>query len=68
MSENTQNDIRRLLKSFGIQADDAISIHIAQLPEDTSLHLRITLEDLTDYGGAPPAEKLRVEVEGEVRS
>ena len=68
MSETTREDIRRLLKSFGIQADDAISSFINQVPENTPLRLRITLEDLTDYGGNPPAERLQVELEGEVRS
>jgi hypothetical protein len=66
MSDQTQQDIRRLLKSFGIQADEAINAHIARNPGDTPLQLRITLEDLTDYGDVLPGEQLHLVMEGAV--
>ncbi|MCA9957204.1 MAG: hypothetical protein KC434_20890 [Anaerolineales bacterium] len=67
MEDNARQDIRRLLKSFGIQADEAIMAHLAQLPEGTVLQLRVTLEDVTDYGGNPPTNPLQLEIEGEVK-
>ena len=67
MSENSRNDIRRFLKTFGIQADEALIAHITRNPGSTPLRLRIILEDVTDYGQLPPDEKLRLEMEGEVQ-
>ncbi|HPV05859.1 MAG TPA: DUF6494 family protein [Aggregatilineales bacterium] len=67
MNEATQTDIRKLLKRFGVEADRAISEYVKQVPGDKPLQLRITLEDMTDYGDDAPAEWLYVEVEGEVR-
>ncbi|MEM5776574.1 MAG: hypothetical protein AAGU05_16340 [Anaerolineaceae bacterium] len=67
MEDISRNDIRILLKTFGIQADDEIMHHLLSVQHKGSLHLRITLEDLTDYGGQPPAKPLHVEVEGEIR-
>ena len=67
MEDNARQDIRRLLKSFGIQADEAIMAHLAQQSEGTVLHLRVTLEDVTDYGDNPPASPLRFEIEAEVK-
>jgi len=49
VDESVVSDIRRLLKTFGVQADAAIIQHLRQHPEVKSLHLRISLEDLTDY-------------------
>ena len=67
MNDTTRNDIRKLLKNFGIQADEAISAHLGSLPASQPLHVRITLEDLTDYGPTPPNEELHLEIEGEIR-
>ena len=66
MSEANRDDIRQLLRSFGIKADEAISAYVGQTRPGRPLRLRIVLEDLTEYEPAP-AERLRVEVEGEVR-
>ena len=66
MSDDTRNDIRALLKRFGIRADEAIIRHLATQAGNTALKLRCTLEDVTDYGDAPPSEPLHVLVEGEV--
>ena len=67
MEDNARQDIRRLLKTFGIQADEAIMAHLAQQPDGVALQLRITLEDVTDYGDYPPVRPLQLEIEGEVR-
>jgi hypothetical protein len=66
MSDQTQQDVRRLLKTFGIQADEAIMAHISQYPGEVPLQLRLILEDVTDYGDAPPDKKLYLEIEGTV--
>ncbi|HZW02323.1 MAG TPA: hypothetical protein VFF68_00225 [Anaerolineaceae bacterium] len=66
MREATQNDIRKLLKTFGVRTDQAIAAYLEQHPSVRQLRLRLVLEDLTDYGGNPPAEPLAVVVEGEV--
>jgi hypothetical protein len=67
MMESSRDDIRRLLKGFGIAADEAIITHLARTQSTGPLHLRITLEDLTDYPGAGPEPPLHMEIEGHVR-
>jgi hypothetical protein len=71
MDNSTREDIRRLLKNFGIQADEAIMAHLERLPEGTTLQLRMTLEDLTVYPPEHtrqhPGEILHLEIEGQVR-
>lgn len=67
MSDQTQQDIRQLLKTFGIQADETVMAYVERHPDQTPLHIRLTLTDVTDYGDQPPAEPLLVEIEGEVR-
>jgi hypothetical protein len=65
--DSSRSDIRRLLKSFGVKADEAIVGHLARLPAGRPLQLRVTLEDLTDYGDSPPKRPLAVAVTGQVR-
>lgn len=67
MEEITQNDIRRLLKSFGVQSDQAIAAHLERNPTLPALRLRLVLEDITDYGDSLPPEALHFEIEGVVR-
>lgn len=67
MESTSRDDIRRLLKGFGIAADEAIVAHLARLPGRRPLHLRITLEDLTDYQGEAPQEPLHLEMEGHIQ-
>lgn len=67
MEEISRNDIRTLLKTFGIQADDEIMHHLISAQYKGTLHLRITLDDLTNYGDQVPEKPLHVEVEGEIR-
>lgn len=66
--DDYRDDIRRLLKTFGIQADEAVVAHLARNPDAGPLQIRLLLEDLTDYGDRPPDEPLRVEIAGEVRA
>ena len=67
MEESSRNDIRRLLKTFGIQADEMILTHLTRYPGKQPLRLRLVLTDLTEYGDSPPAESLNLEIEGEIR-
>ncbi len=67
MEDNSRNDIRKLLKTFGINADEAIIAHLARNPECPDLIIRISLEDLTDYGTDLPDKSLGYEIEGTIR-
>lgn len=72
MEDTSRQDIRRLLKTFGVRADEALIAHLARNPQVASLRIRLVLEDLTDYGDAPsgeppPGEPLRLEIEGDVQ-
>lgn len=67
MEDQTRHDIRRLLKSFGIQADEAIMEFVSRYPGTTPLRVRITLQDMTTYSDVPPGQPLFVEIEGEVQ-
>lgn len=64
---SSRDDIRRLLKTFGVKADEAILAYLVRNPEVGPLRLRLLLEDLTDYGDAPLEQPLKLEVVGEVR-
>jgi hypothetical protein len=66
MEESARHDIRRLLKTFGVKADEALIAHLARNPGVAGLRVRVVLEDLTDYGEQEPAEPLQLMVEGEV--
>jgi hypothetical protein len=63
MDDNSRKGIRRLLKTFGIRADEAMVAYLARHPEIDSLQVRITLEDITAYGDGKPAETLQLMVE-----
>lgn len=66
MDDNSRKDIRGLLKTFGVRADEAIVGHLARNPGISRLQLKVTLSDLTDYGDQPPAESLSLEVDGDI--
>ncbi len=66
MEEQNRMDIRRLLKRFGVKADELIIAHMARYPDAVPLTLRVTLTDVTDYGDAPPDTPLYLEVEDTV--
>lgn len=67
MEDTSRKDIRRLLKTFGIQADEAMVAHLARNPDVKTLRVRVSLEDLTDYGDLIPDKPLHVTVEDEIR-
>ena len=66
MAEDRRHNIRRLLKKFGIKTDEVIIAHLAKLDNAPELHLRITLEDLTDYKDKQPDLPLSLEITGTV--
>ncbi len=65
-SSTSRDDMRRLLKTFGVKADELVIAHLARHGHVGALRLALILEDRTDYGGSPPAEPLRLEVEQKV--
>ncbi len=67
MSDGSRDDIRQLLKEFGVRADGAIVAHLVRVAGTRPLRLRCTLEDLTEYGGEQPPHRLHLEVDGTVR-
>jgi hypothetical protein len=67
VGEDARDDIRRLLKEFGVRADGAIVAQMAAAAGEQPLRLRCTLEDLTDYGAGAPSTRLHLEVEGTIR-
>lgn len=66
MDENTRKDIRRLLRTFGVKADEALTAHLERNPQLDGLRVRVTLEDVTDYGEAEPEGELELEIEEEI--
>ena len=56
-----KKDIRGLLKSFGVMADEAIVGHLAINSNVKELNLRVVLEDLTEYENAD-TDKLSLEI------
>lgn len=68
MNDSSRSDIRSLLKTFGIQADEAIVAHLDRNPGAGPLRVQVQLTDLTDYGATPPDQPLTLIVEGTVRA
>jgi hypothetical protein len=67
MEEETRMDIRRLLKEFGVKADQAIMAHLSRMESPGPLRVRLVLEDDTVYIGSGPPSPLHLEISGEVR-
>jgi hypothetical protein len=67
MGDSSRDEIRTLLKSFGIKADEVIISHLARNPGEKPLKLKLILKDITDYGDASPADSLHLEIDGEIR-
>ena len=65
MPSNAHDDIRKLLKEFGLTADETVSAYLIEEKPSQPLRLRIVLEDITEYQ-TPPGRRLRVETSGEV--
>ena len=68
MSSTGRDELRALLKTFGIQADESVIAHLARNPKLGSLHIRLALEDLTDYGGDNPVGELTLKIEGAIEN
>jgi hypothetical protein len=66
--ETSRSDIRRLLKVFGVKADEMIITHLIRNPHVGPLKLRITMEDLSEYGENRPNQPLHYVVEGSILS
>lgn len=56
-----KKDIRALLKTFGVMADEAIVGHIAKNPGISQLNLKVILVDDTKYDNQN-CEKLSLEI------
>jgi len=67
MEDFSRKDIRRILKTFGIRADEALVAHLAKNAEVNTLKIRIELTDLTSYGDNPPTEQLSVVIEDQIQ-
>jgi hypothetical protein len=67
MEESSRTDIRRLLKTFGVQADEAMIAYLALHPQVDRLQVRLIMEDITDYGDELVTEPLHLAIEGEIR-
>ena len=65
MHSAAHDEIRRLLKEFGLTADETVSAYLIENKPARPIRLRIILEDVTAYD-EPPERSLRVEVVGEV--
>jgi hypothetical protein len=67
MESMSRDDIRGLLKAFGVKSDELIVSHLARTSHRGPLRVALILEDRTDYGAKPPGEPLHLELEGEIR-
>jgi hypothetical protein len=63
MEDSNRKSIRRLLKTFGIRADEALVAYLARHPEVESMKVRITLENVTSAHNGGPTEALHLVVE-----
>ena len=63
MGEETRQDIRALLKRFGIKADEHITAYLDKAGDGPDLSLRLTLEDMG--GGDAPMSPLTLD--GKIR-
>lgn len=66
VDESVVSDIRRLLKTFGVQADATIIQHLEAHPNVKALFLRVHLEDLTEYSDST-IKPLEISVEGSIQ-
>ncbi|HSR49150.1 MAG TPA: hypothetical protein VLL77_14305 [Anaerolineales bacterium] len=67
MESSSRDDIRKLLKTFGVKADELVIAHLARSGWSEPMRLALILEDRTDYSGSPPPQALHLEMEGEIR-
>jgi hypothetical protein len=58
-----EKDTRKLFKTFGVRADQAIQQHPQAHPDLERLRVRLVIEDLTDTDGP----RLHLDVEGKIQ-
>jgi hypothetical protein len=63
--DSSRSDIRRLLKIFGVKADETIIQYLARNPDGDPLRVRLVLEEISEPGHK--AEPLHFSVEGLIR-
>lgn len=68
MTQNGSMNIRKLLKTFGIQADEAVVAFFSQNTDVKLMTIRLTLEDVTEYDENESVDRLVVQVEGQVNA
>jgi hypothetical protein len=66
MESTSRDDIRRLLKTFGVKADELLISYLARLRHPGPLRVALILEDRTAYAEPPPDGPLHLEIEGEI--
>lgn len=67
MDSSARDDIRGLLKEFGIKADETLIAYLSRNEDVDSIDIRLSLKDMTDYGASPPDTPLELRVEGTIR-
>ena len=67
MDSTSRDDVRKLLKTFGIGADEAIISYLARSQGMKPLRIRLRMEDISEYPDQEPDERLHFEIIGEVR-
>ena len=67
MESSTRDDIRRALKTFGIQADEAITAYLTRWPGTGPLRVRLSLAGLPETAVSASTERLQLEMEAEIR-
>ena len=67
LNEHGRQDIRKLLKRFGIEADKSVTAYLGKHPDYSELRVRLTLEDITQYDDAAQVMEPLV-IDGSIRS
>jgi hypothetical protein len=67
VEDQSRKDIRRILKTFGIQADERLVAHLARNPELSTIQVRITLDDVTEYPDTLEVEPVSLVIEDAIR-
>jgi hypothetical protein len=65
MQDKAHNDIRRLLREFGIKADETLTAYLRDSKPPAPVRVRILLEEVGQIS-APHGDRLHLEIEGEV--
>ena len=66
MEDRSRKDIRRILKTFGIRADETLVGHLARNPHLSKIRVRITLEEISGYDETLDAQPIKLVIEDEI--